>query len=119
MNTGTALPSRASSAKPKDSLAEVVSDRVDAHFGAHTRAIEESIRTKIEDVQLGLLDNFFRRIQTSYAGRIAALEETARVNNEALRDIQGHSERAEDDLQRLAAGIRRLIGESPPSSDIS
>ena len=113
MNTGTALRSREGSATSPNSVTELVSQKVAAHFGAHSTEIEESIRTKIEDAQLRLLDKFFRKIQTSYADRIAALEETARINNEALQEIQAHSERSEDDLQRLAAGIRGLLGEAP------
>jgi hypothetical protein len=95
----------------KDSLTEFVNERVEEHFDTHSRGIEESLRTKVEDVQLGILDQFLRKIKTTYAQRIAELEETTRVNNQTLLEIQGHSARAEDDLQRLANGIRGLIGD--------
>jgi hypothetical protein len=93
------------------SLPEIVRETVSAHFREHSHEIEDSIRTKIEDAQLQMLDRFFRNIQVNYAQRIAALEETARVNNETLRQIQGYSERAEEDLRRLTAGINGLVGE--------
>jgi len=88
-----------------------VNESVSSHFREHSGEIEDSLRTKIEDVQLRLLDKFFRNIQVSYAQRIAALEETSRINNETLHEIQGHSQRAEHDLHRLESGIRGLIGD--------
>jgi hypothetical protein len=98
------------------SLPDIVNESIDNHFREHSREIEDSIRSKIEDVQLRLLDKFFRKIQVSYSERITALEETARVNNETLQQIQGYSERADQDLQRLANGIRGLIGEPAPTA---
>jgi uncharacterized coiled-coil protein SlyX len=88
-----------------------VKESVSAHFRQHGQEMEDSIRIKVEDVQLRLLDRFFNNIQVNYAQRIAALEEAARVNNETLQQIQGYSARAEEDLRRLTAGIRGLIGE--------
>jgi hypothetical protein len=92
------------------SLPALVEETVAAHFGEYSDDIEASIRGKIEDAHLRILNRFFTTIQSSYAQRIAALEATTHQNNETLRQIRGHSERAEDDLQRLAAGIQGLIG---------
>jgi hypothetical protein len=92
------------------SLPELVRDSVSAHFREHGAEMEDSIRSKVEDTQLEMLDHFFRKIQTNYAQRIAALEEVARLNNETLREIQGYSSRAEEDLRRLTAGIEGLVG---------
>ena len=91
------------------SLPELIDESVSSHFREHSREIEDSLRTRIEDIQLGLLDKFFRTIQASYSERIAALEATAETNNRTMQQIQRSSRRAEDDLQRLAAGIRGLL----------
>jgi hypothetical protein len=100
MNPGTAT-----------SLPELVSESVSAHFHEHGEEIKDSIRTKIEDAQLQLLDHFFKTIQVRYAQRIGALEEATRLHNETLEQIQGYSVRAEEDLRRLTAGIQGLIGD--------
>jgi hypothetical protein len=95
---------------PARSLPELVTESVSAHFREHGEEMADSIRTKVEDVQLHLLDGFFKTIQGNYAQRITALEEITRLNNETLDEIQGSSARTEEDLRRLSDGIRGLIG---------
>ena len=89
---------------------ELIDELVSAHFHAHGEEMKESIRGKVEDEQLKLLDDFFQKIQANYVDRIAALEELARLNNETLQQVQGSSARAAEDLRRLSEGIHGLIG---------
>ena len=86
-----------------------IKEAVDAHFTEHSNEMEASIRTGVEDVELRILDRFCKAIQTRYVQRIVALEAAASRNREILREIRGHSERADDDLRRLADGINGLI----------
>jgi polyribonucleotide nucleotidyltransferase len=91
------------------SLPELVEDAVSAHFAEHVEEIRARLRAKVEDAQLGMLDEFFGKIQKQYVRRIASLEEDVRINDRTIQEIRRHSDRSEDDLRRLATGIDSLI----------
>ena len=113
-------PARQSGIAPQTKLpavksADAIKEAVDAYFTNHSEKIARSIQTKMDEVQVKILDGLCRTIQARYVKRIESLEANTSRNSDTLREIRGHSERADEDLRRLAAGISGLLEQTSKS----
>jgi hypothetical protein len=95
--------------------ADAIEEAVDAYFTNHSEKIARSIRTKMDEVQVKILDGLCRTIQARYVKRIEALEANRSRNSDILREIGWHAKRADEDLRRLAAGISGLLEQTSRS----
>jgi len=93
------------------SFEAVIEREVDRYFEEHANQMADSLRARIEDTQLRILDGFFKSLETGTVARIQRLEEQSSEASEALQDIRSRSAKSNDDLRRLANGIRGLIGD--------
>ncbi|MEP6714506.1 MAG: response regulator transcription factor, partial [Terriglobia bacterium] len=90
-------------------LPGMIEDAVTRRFHQMTGRLQ----TRIEETQVRTLETFVQNIQVKLVQRVSALEHDIANHAGAMNDLREYSQRTEDNLSRLIAGVDRLAQEPP------